>query len=159
MESNQGGVAICSAMYLGLIQDGYFDIFFCLRSLAGVFSNIFPPAGALFEEWLVNVAAMLPVRFRGTEALPALIFSLGGSLPVVLVGAFAPGRIATPREPHLFKFGLVRSTGWCNALVVDICRRSEPQGFSRALIQSSSNTIQIALIQNRQARPIWEILP
>lgn len=84
-----------------LLRDvSWFDTGRILRHLlpsslvGGVFSNIFPPAGTLFEEWLVNVAAM---RF---SEIPRNGGFTGFDLFLIGLSAACPGRRICARTNH-----------------------------------------------------------
>lgn len=78
MENNQGGVIISAASYLGLIQDGFFDIEYRAMSFLGIMTSPFTAGDFSIPETYVNFSAMKYTPIPGNGGLPGVYFFIWG---------------------------------------------------------------------------------
>lgn len=76
MENNQGGVVVSAASYLGLIDDGFFDLEFRMMSLLGLIISPFTMGDFSIQETYVNFSAMKYTPIPGNGGLPGVYFFL-----------------------------------------------------------------------------------
>lgn len=93
MENNQGGVIISAATYLGLIDDGYFDFGFRLRSLIGMFLSPFTTSDLALPETFVNFSAMKYANIPGNGGLPGVYFYIWGGWLGVILGSLIINKV------------------------------------------------------------------
>ncbi len=103
MSNNQGGVMVCSVTYLNLINEGVFDFYFRVKSLLGVFSNIFLPSSMNFEETYINLYTMKYITaIPGNGGFTSVYLYLWGGILAVIWGALAFNKILrNPRKSRL----------------------------------------------------------
>jgi len=93
MRNNQGGVMVCAASYLGLIQDGYFDFSFRIKSFLGLVLSPFVPASLNFQELYVNFSALEFTPIPGNGGFPGVYFYLWGGYFGVFIFSFFINRV------------------------------------------------------------------
>jgi len=76
MSSHQGGVIICTTTYLGLIENGTFDIIFSLKSFLGQFTSVLIPSEYNLNEAYINLEALKYSNIPGNGGLPSVYFYL-----------------------------------------------------------------------------------
>ncbi len=87
MQNNQGGVVVCSATYLGLIEDGLFDIWFSIKSFIGLFTGVVIPSSLNIKEAYVNFEALKYASIPGNGGLSGVYLYIWGRVPLVIIGS------------------------------------------------------------------------
>ena len=87
MQNNQGGVMLCAVSYIGLVEDGLFDIYFSLKSFFVLFTSILIPSSLNLEETYVNFEALKYTSIPGNGGLPAVYLYVWGGIPFVILGS------------------------------------------------------------------------
>jgi hypothetical protein len=87
MQNNQGGVVVCAVTYVGLVENGLFDIWFSIKSLLGMFTGIVIPSSWNIQEAYINFEALKYASIPGNGGLPGVYFYVWGGFPFVLIGS------------------------------------------------------------------------
>tara|TARA_B100000989_G_scaffold278780_1_gene240861 strand:+ start:2477 stop:3727 length:1251 start_codon:yes stop_codon:yes gene_type:complete len=86
MGNNQGGVFVASTVYVQLVKDGIFDIFFSIKSALGVLLSFMLPSSLNLSETYINLEALNHRSLPGNGGLPGVYFYLWGGFMGCLLG-------------------------------------------------------------------------
>lgn len=87
MANNQGGVLVSAVSYIGLIDEGFFDLEFRLKSFLGFLTSPFLPSSQALPETFVNFSAMEFTPIPGNGGLPGVYLYIWGGALGVLIGS------------------------------------------------------------------------
>lgn len=89
MRNNQGGVVYSSAAYMKLVEEGFFDFYFSIKSISNLALSIFLPSSLVDEAAYINFSAMKFIPIPGNGGFPGVTFYIWGrELGVIIFGLF-----------------------------------------------------------------------
>ena len=82
-----GGVLVCCATYLNLIERGVFDFWFSVKSFLGMFTGVFIPSSFNIPETYINREALKHDNIPGNGGFPGIYMYIWGRYFGVFIGS------------------------------------------------------------------------
>ena len=84
MSNNQGGIMVSAVTYLGLIDNGNFDLLWRAKSFLGNFTGLILPSSLNIPETYVNFEAMKYANIPGNGGFASTYFYIWGGIPFII---------------------------------------------------------------------------